>query len=155
MSHSAESQASHGRALLAALYSALRLTRESSAGSSALKRTLDLLSPACEPLLDYAGVLRLRVLRQSLYLNDERLESDIENFVFYGHVHGTLRDAGVGVVTLEGLPSRSDWQTFLALVVRVSGPQDDPTKTVKLRRAMASRGVRHIDVEPPLVAART
>ena len=90
------------------------------------------------------------MVRQSLYLYEERLESDIENFVFYGHVHGTLEGAGIGVIVLNGHPTRADWKTFLSLVVRMSGPQDDPTKTVRLGKAMASRSVRHIEVEGPV-----
>ena len=149
MSSSVES-VGQGRVFLEALYTALRLIRENPAGTSTVRKALDRLSAACEPLLDPVGELRLRVVRQSLYLYEERLESDIENFVFYGHVHGTLEGAGIGVIVLNGIPSRADWNTFLALVVRISGPQDDPTKIARLRKAMASRSVRHIEVEPPL-----
>ena len=150
MSTSVEYGVEQGRDFLEALYTALRLIRENPIGTSTVRRALDRLSAACEPLLDPVGELRLRVVRQSLYLYEQRLESDIDNFVFYGHVHGTLEGAGIGVIVLTGIPTRDDWKTFLALVVRMSGPQDDPTKTVRLLKAMASRSVRHIEVEPLL-----
>jgi HD-GYP domain-containing protein (c-di-GMP phosphodiesterase class II) len=101
-------------------------------------------------VLDADRRVELRLVRRSLYLNGTALESGMENFVYHAHVTETLRGAGIGMLELRGLPTRRDLQVFLSLVVRLSDPDDDPTRTVKLRRTLASQGVRTIDVAPPV-----
>ena len=137
-------------AFLTAFYEALRTLRVRGPGTADTQQKLDRFRVSCDPMLDSDRRLQIRVVRQSLYVNGEALSSDIENFVYYGHVADTLRGAGIGVVTFSGLPSRRDLQTFLALVVRLSDPDDDPTKIVKLRRAMNSQSIRAIAIEPPV-----
>jgi HD-GYP domain-containing protein (c-di-GMP phosphodiesterase class II) len=110
---------------------------------------LDRLHAECSSLFDSEGRVQLRIVRQTMYLNEEALISDIENFVFYRHVLDTLMGAGVGVMTLEQLASQSDLETFLRLVVRSSSPNDDSNKTASLQRAITSRGIHGISIEPP------
>lgn len=138
------------RLFLRALYGALRAVRESPSGSARVRHAVDQLTQACEPVWGTDGTLRIRVVRSSLYLGDIRLESDIENFVFHRHVLAVLQGAGVGIVRVTRAPPASEWAAFLTLVVGLSDPKDDPTKTVKLRQAMAARSVRRIEVEPPV-----
>lgn len=138
------------RAFLHRLYLALRQVRKSpTAASPAVTRACDRLAHAGRALSAPEEELRVRVVRRSLYLNEERLESDIENFVFYGHVVETLQGAGVSIVRLGGHPDRRVWETFLRLVVRASGPEPDPARTDRLRKALRSRGIDSISVEPP------
>jgi HD-GYP domain-containing protein (c-di-GMP phosphodiesterase class II) len=135
--------------LLAALYQALRIVRLHPIETLDVRETLARLEAHVLGILDSVGQLELRVVRHSLYLNGSRLENDIENYVFYDGVLKSLQHAGIGVLRLEGAPTSRDWQTFLGLVVR-AGPEDDPTKTVELRKQMAIRSVRGIEVEPPV-----
>lgn len=134
---------------LHALYLALRQIRENPASSAAINRACVRVSRACEPLVEPEGSLRLRVVRRSLYLDQDRLESDIENFVFYGHVHETLQGAGIANIEVRGRPAPADWETLLRLAVRATGPQPDPARTDRLLKSLASRGVETLVVEPP------
>lgn len=139
-----------GEAFLAALYHALRAVRLRGIATSETRTALDRLRAACDPVLGPDRRVELRLVRRSLYLNGSALESDMENFVFHAHVLETLRGAGIGTLELRGLPPRRDLQVFLALVVRLSDPDDDPTRAVKLRRALAAQAVRTVDVAPPV-----
>lgn len=134
------------RVILRALYSALRSVRIHPTGSAETRRWVERLRAACAPLIQESGGLRLRVVRQNLYLDGEVVPHDIESFVYHEHVVSTLKEAGVGVIDIEALPSRGELGTFLRLVARVSSPDQDPTKLGKLQRAMAARSIRSLSV---------
>lgn len=138
-------------AVLAALYRALRMVRLHPIETLDVRATLDGLEQKARAVRTAAGRLELRVVRQSLYLNGERLESGIENYVFYDHVLKSFQNAGVGVLRVAE-PTSRDWQVFLSLLVR-AGPDVDPTKAEELARQMASRGVRGFEVELPVAGA--
>jgi HD-GYP domain-containing protein (c-di-GMP phosphodiesterase class II) len=135
---------------LSAFYHALRSIRLRGIGTGETRAALDRLRAACDPVLDETHRLELRIVRRALYLNGTLLASDLENFVFHAHVLETLRGAGVGILTLRGMPTRRDLQIFLALVVRISDPDDDPTRTGRLRDTIRSQGIRTILVAPPV-----
>ena len=139
---------------LSALYHSLRAVRLRGIGTGETRVALDRLRAACDPVLDETRRLELRIVRRALYLNGEVLASDLENFVFHAHVLETLRGAGIGILTLRGMPTRRDLQIFLALVVRISDPDDDPTRTDRLRETIRSQGIRTIVVEPPVAGMR-
>jgi HD-GYP domain-containing protein (c-di-GMP phosphodiesterase class II) len=140
----------HNLAFLNSFYQALRTIRIRGPATAAARQELDHFRNACDPILDSEGRLQIRIVRQTLYVNGEALPKEIENFVFYDHVIDTLKGAGIGVVTIDGLPARNVLETFLGLVVRVSTLNDDPSKIVRLRRAMVTQGIRAITIEPEL-----
>lgn len=135
---------------LRSFYGVLRALRGRGTGTVEGRHALERLRVECEAMLDAESRLEIRVVRQSLYVNGEVLASDIDNFVFHGHVLDTLQGAGVGIIRIEGVPTDGDLETFLRLVVRISSPEDDPTKATKLQRAMATQHVECISIEPPL-----
>lgn len=130
-------------------YHAIRSVRIKGVATGSTTKALDGLRTACDPLTS-GGTLELRVVRRSLYLNRELLSSDVENFVFHAHVLDTLSSAGIGVLAFSRVPTRRELQIFLGLIVRLASPDDDPTRTVKLARALESQGVRSVSVQPPI-----
>jgi len=140
------------RDFLRAFYRVLRTLRGHGSGTVAGRRALERLRAACDAMTDAEGRLEIRIVRQSLYVNGDALVSDIDNFVFYGHVLDTLKGAGVGIVNMEEVPEARDLESLLRLVVRLSSPDDDPTKTTKLQRAMTSQQVHGVSIEPPIAA---
>ena len=117
-------------------------------GTGSTRAALNRLRASCDSMLDSENRLEIRVVRRTLFVNRQALTSDLENFVYYAHILDTLAGAGLGVVTFTGLPARRDFEVFLGLVVRLSGPDQDPRRLTKLRRALASQAVRSIDVQP-------
>lgn len=142
---------SDAASLLTVLYQALRMVRLHPIETLEVREALDRLVEKAQVVREDAGRLELRVVRQSLFLNGERLERGIQNYVFYDHVLKSFQHAGVGVLRVER-PTSRDWQVFLSLVSR-AGPDDDPTRTRELRKQIASRSVRGLDVEPPVAGA--
>jgi HD-GYP domain-containing protein (c-di-GMP phosphodiesterase class II) len=138
---------------LRAFYHALHAVRTRGIATTETSKALDRLRAACDPVLDGERNVLLRVLRRSLYLGGTPLVSDVENFVFYNHVRDTLHGAGIGMLTMNGLPTRRDLQVFLGLVVRLSDPDDDPTRTERLQRALTAQSVRSIEIASPVTGA--
>lgn len=134
--------------LLAALYAALRIVRLHPIETVEVRETLARLDERVRAVLQAEGRLELRVVRRALYLNGKRLESDIENYVFYEHCVTTLERAGVGALVVTKSPTPRDWQLFVALLVR-TGAEDHPGNTEELVRRMAARSVHAIEVQPP------
>jgi HD-GYP domain-containing protein (c-di-GMP phosphodiesterase class II) len=140
-------------AFLATLYHALRSVRVQGIAVGDTRAALDRFRAACDPVLDDRGHLELRIVRRSMHLNGEVLPADLENFVFHAHVLETLRGAGIGALHLRGLPTRRDLQIFLPLMVRLSDPDEDPSRTDRLRQTIRSQGIRSITVQPPVEGA--
>ena len=134
-------------AFLSALYAVLRSIRTRGVGTASTRAALDRLRASFDSMLDSESRLHIRIVRGTLFVNQEALTSDVENFVYYAYVLDTLAGAGLGLVTFTGVPARRDLEVFLGLVVRLSDPERDPGRIVKLRRAMQSQAVRDIDVQ--------
>ena len=137
-------------AFLSALYHALRSVRRKGIATGATRAALDRFRASCDPVLDDTRRLELRIVRRTMYLNDEVLAADVENFVFHAHVLETLRGAGIGSLQLRGLPTRRDLQIVMPIVVRLSDPSDDPSRTERLKKTLRAQGIRSILIQPPV-----
>lgn len=130
-------------------YHALRAVKMRGPGTAEARAATEDFHGSLEPFFDEESTLRIRVVRKTLYVNDEAVANDIDNFVYYGYVVDTIRGAGIGIIEFESKPGLKHLQVFLTLLARVSGPEADPTKPVKLRRAMESQAVEGITASPP------
>jgi HD-GYP domain-containing protein (c-di-GMP phosphodiesterase class II) len=141
----------NARPVLQALYQSIRIVRLHRIETLDVREILEGLCRVVDETVEREGGFEVRVVRRSLYFNRERLQSRIENYVFYGHVLGTLARAGVGVLRLEGAPTPRDWRLFLGLLVE-AGPDEDPAATEALRKKLARSGVRGIAIAPASAA---
>jgi HD-GYP domain-containing protein (c-di-GMP phosphodiesterase class II) len=136
------------REMLRALYQSIRIVRLHRIETFDVREALEHMCDVAERTLGRTGAFELRVVRQSLYFNGERLQRRIENYVFYGGVLSALSRAGVGVLRLEQSPTARDWRLFLGLLIE-SSPNED-TDSVEVLRKQASRsGVEGIEIDPP------
>lgn len=138
--------------LLRALYRAIHIVGLHRIETLDVRESLEELKKTVDEVLAQRGELELQVVRRSLYLNRDRLRSGIDNYIFYGHVVGTLAHAGVGVLRLDGSPSLRDWRILLALLVE-AGPDETPGKLPSLQKQLSRNGVGNVSVGPPLTGA--
>jgi HD-GYP domain-containing protein (c-di-GMP phosphodiesterase class II) len=97
------------------------------------------------------GALELRVVRRSLYLNGTRIQSRIDNYLFYEHIRTTLARAGVGLLQVEGSPSVRDWRLFLTLLTQ-AGPEGAAFLT-EVQKQISRSGIDGLSVEGPSAGA--
>lgn len=139
MSKSATSRAHD---LLHALYESIRIVRLHRIETLDVREALEHL----QGVIARTGSFELRVVRRSLYLNRERLQSRIDNYVFYGHVLSTLVRAGIGVLRVERTATPRDLRLFLGLLAEV-GPDEAAGAIDILRKRLRRRGIQGLDVE--------
>jgi HD-GYP domain-containing protein (c-di-GMP phosphodiesterase class II) len=97
-------------------------------------------------LVSMDGSMEIRVVGEVIHVNGLRMRRALENFVAFGHVIGTLRRAGVGVIHCDTGPSSGDWEGFLTLLLGVSGQDGNEDPIDELRRLCDERLVRNIQV---------
>lgn len=138
------------RTLILALYSALRTLRAQPIENREVRDALKEVGQAVGVFLDASGALEVQVLRQSIFVNRVEVQRDLENYVAFGHVLGTLQRAGLGTLRAEREPSRREWHVFIRELMRTGGRHDQPEGAVALQQSLASRGVEKISVSPGL-----
>lgn len=137
-----------GRALLLAFHGALRALRLHPMSNQEARNSLATLGEAATSILEAFGELEIRVVRQSIFVNRLKLGSDIDNFVAYKNVLRALHGAKVGVVRVEGTPSKREWHVFLALLLAIQKNDMRKVGAAELQRQLTSRGVENLSVSP-------
>jgi HD-GYP domain-containing protein (c-di-GMP phosphodiesterase class II) len=95
------------------------------------------------------GRLEGRVSGGLLHANSVRLGHDLDNYIAFGHVLGTLQRAGVGRITCTPSPSEGEWKSLLTILLGgdAGGGRGSAPEVVRRHRA---RGLmRHISIDDP------
>jgi len=140
------------RDLLQALYRAVHIVRLHRIETLDVRAALDRLTSLVDPMVERDGGLELRAVRRMLYLGRQRLESTIDNYVFYGHIVSTLQRAGVGLLRIRRTLSTREWQVLLGVLV-TAGPEDASDSPDALGRALARSGIHGVELEAPAAAS--
>jgi len=125
------------------------LGSEGRSRTRAQKAAVEALTSVADDFIEAHGVLELRVVGELLYMNELRLRHDLDNYVSFGRVLGSLKRAGAGIVRSEKPPSSREWKEFLTALLFVGGSEGEG-QIARLQRRGAERLVRRIVVGPPL-----
>jgi len=136
-----------GRALLVALYAALRSLKLYPLENEAVQRTLDELVQSASALLKVEEEIELRLSGEFIFVNSTRLRLDLDNYASFSHVLSSLRHSGVGVVRIDAAVERREWQAFVSLLL--SGATRE-AGLYELQQAMTQANVTHIEVDSPI-----
>ena len=134
-----------GRTFLLALSSALR----SVAQASTRMRAVALLKRVVDEIIGRDGHLELKVVGDLVFVNGLKLEHDLDNYAAFGHVLGTLRRNGVGLIRCVDPPKESEWRVFLPLLLGTSVENTADSSIDDTRLASANRYVKRIMVAAP------
>ncbi|HEX6050924.1 MAG TPA: HD domain-containing phosphohydrolase [Gemmatimonadaceae bacterium] len=138
-----------GRALIIALYSALRALKLYPAGHATVQRSLDDLAAISREIVATEGDLELRVSGEFIFVNGTRLRLDLENYASFSHVLSVFRVCGIGQLHALETTTAKEWQIFLA---NAQTPSDEaPTERLyDILERMETAGVTSITLaEPP------
>ena len=103
-----------GRALILALYSALRAVKLYPVGNALVQRAVDDLVSVTKELTASEQELELRVSGEFIFVNGVRLRLDLDNFAAFSHVLSVFRVCGVGVLSVAEATAPRDWIVLLA-----------------------------------------
>jgi HD-GYP domain-containing protein (c-di-GMP phosphodiesterase class II) len=138
-----------GRQFLLGLYAALRSLKLYPVENEQVQRTLDELQHVALDLLRIEDALELRISGEFIFVNSTRLRLNLDNYASFSHVLTTLRQSGIGTVSVGEGVERREWQVFISLLLAASVREPSTNKLAELYQKMLQGGVTHIAVESP------
>lgn len=137
-----------GRALILAMYTALRSLKLYPAGHATVQRALDDLTGTAREIIDNEQELELRISGEFIFVNGTRLRLDLDNYAAFSHVMSVFRVCGIGVLQVEDGAAGRDWQSFLALAQAPATLSPDE-RVNDLADRLHAAGVNAIGIAPP------
>jgi HD-GYP domain-containing protein (c-di-GMP phosphodiesterase class II) len=105
-----------GRALILALYSALRAVKLYPIGNALVQRGVFDLVSVTKELVATQQELEVRVAGEFIFINGTRLRLDLDNFTAFSHVLSVFRVNGIGVLNVTAETDPREWLAFLVTV---------------------------------------
>ncbi|MDH3496879.1 MAG: HD domain-containing protein [Gemmatimonadota bacterium] len=138
-----------GRQFLLHFYAVLRTLKLYPIENELAQRALDELHQSALSLLQVEDQLEVRLSGEFIFVNATRLRLNLDNYASFSHVLGTLRNAGVGVMSVDEHVERREWQVFASLLLASGAREPSPNRLTELYQRMLQGSVTHITVEPP------
>jgi HD-GYP domain-containing protein (c-di-GMP phosphodiesterase class II) len=110
-----------GRALVIALYAALRAIKLYPVGHASVQRGLEDLATLSREIISSEEELEVRVSGEFLFVNGTRLRLDLDNYAAFSHVLSVFRAAGIGTLQVSEAVVPRDWQVLLSLAQGAAG----------------------------------
>jgi HD-GYP domain-containing protein (c-di-GMP phosphodiesterase class II) len=105
-----------GRALILALYAALRSVKLYPIGHASVQRALEEVNSVAHDIIASEHDLELRVSGEFIFVNGTRLRLDLDNYASFSHILSIFRVCGIGVMHVLESVAPHDWQILLALL---------------------------------------
>jgi HD-GYP domain-containing protein (c-di-GMP phosphodiesterase class II) len=135
-----------GRALLLALYAALRSLKMYPLENATVQKSLDDLDAAATALLKLEVDVEIRIAGDFLFVNSTRLRVELDNYASFSHVLTLLRAFDIGILHIRSGMERREWQIFLSLLLSISEKSTEERLEV-LQERLQEVKVTHLEVE--------
>ena len=138
-----------GRGLLLLLYSAHRALKLYPVENATVQRALDDLQTSATALLASEHEVEVRLSGDFIFVNATRLRLELDNYASFSAILGILREFEIGTFRVDEGVTRGEWQSFLSLLLSLSGkaPPPNATKLVELRGRLDAAQVTRIHLE--------
>ncbi|HEX6600660.1 MAG TPA: hypothetical protein VF034_15210, partial [Gemmatimonadaceae bacterium] len=141
-----------GKALIVALYAALRAIRLYPLENAAVVKATEELTSLAAELLQQEHELEVRVSGEFVFVNGVRLRLDLDNYASFSHLLSVFKGAGIGSLHLHAAPSVRDWSRFLALLLAPS-PEAPPVRFEQLTAKLTQQDLRVFELGEPMEQA--
>jgi HD-GYP domain-containing protein (c-di-GMP phosphodiesterase class II) len=141
-----------GKALILALYAALRAIKIYPLENAAVARSVEDLTTLARELLAREHELEIRVAGEFVFVNTVRLRLDLDNYASFSNLLSVFRASGVGSLHLHAAPAAKEWSRFLALV-QVQSPEPPATRFEQLTAKLQQQGLTLFEVGEPMEQA--
>jgi len=140
-----------GRALLLALYTALRSLKLYPVENATVQKALDDLDTAARALVALEADLEIRLAGDFIFVNSTRLRLELDNYASFSHILTMLRAFSVGALRVHASANRREWQIFLSLLLSLLDRGDPESRFEELFERLASAEVHGIEVERAVI----
>jgi HD-GYP domain-containing protein (c-di-GMP phosphodiesterase class II) len=137
-----------GRALILALYTAMRAIKLYPVGHATVQRALEDLAGLTRQIVTDEHELEVRVSGEFIFVNGIRLRLDLENYASFSQVLSTFRVNGIGVLHVAQTVEPRDWQVFVGIAHSASDVSPDERLETFVEKLHAAN-VHAFELEPP------
>ena len=116
-----------GRALLLAIYTALRSLKLYPVENATVQKALDDLEASSRALVARSPTSRLRLAGDFIFVNATRLRLELDNYASFSHILTMLRAFSIGGLRVHAAANRREWQILLSLLLSLSERGDPET----------------------------
>jgi HD-GYP domain-containing protein (c-di-GMP phosphodiesterase class II) len=136
-----------GRALLLALYTALRSLKLYPVENATVQKALDDLDAVARSLLAVEADLELRMAGDFIFVNATRLRLELDNYASFSHILTMLRAFEIGALRVLPAVNRREWQIFLSLLLTLSEHAEPDSRFDELTERLDTGNVEGIGIE--------
>jgi len=143
-----EGQLRHGgRALLLAIYTALRSLKLYPVENATVQKALDDLETAARALLAVESDLELRLAGDFIFVNATRLRLELDNYASFSHILAVLRAFDIGALRIHSTANRREWQILLSLLLSLSERGQPDERFEELFARLDAGQVKGLEIE--------
>ena len=143
-----EGQLRHGgRALLLAIYTALRSLKLYPVENATVQKALDDLETAARALLAVESDLELRLAGDFIFVNATRLRLELDNYASFSHILAMLRAFDIGALRIHSTANRREWQILLSLLLSLSERGQPDERFEELFARLDAGQVKGLEIE--------
>jgi HD-GYP domain-containing protein (c-di-GMP phosphodiesterase class II) len=136
-----------GRALLLALYTALRSLKLYPVENATVQNALEELDASTRALLAIESDLEIRLAGDFIFVNATRLRLELDNYASFSHILALLRAFEVGALRIHSTVERREWQTLLSLLLSLTERGQPEERFEELYERLAGAQVRGLTIE--------
>jgi HD-GYP domain-containing protein (c-di-GMP phosphodiesterase class II) len=136
-----------GRALLLALYTALRSLKLYPVENATVQKALEDLDITTRTLLATETDLEIRLAGDFIFVNATRLRLELDNYASFSHILAVLRTFEIGALRIHSTVSRREWQILLSLLLSLAERGEPAERFDTLVERLAGGEVKGLEVE--------
>jgi HD-GYP domain-containing protein (c-di-GMP phosphodiesterase class II) len=136
-----------GRALLLALYTALRSLKLYPVENATVQKALEDLDATTRALLATESDLEIRLAGDFIFVNATRLRLELDNYASFSHILAMLRTFEIGALRVHSSVTRREWQILLSLLLSLSERGEPGERFDALLERLAGGEVKGLEIE--------
>jgi HD-GYP domain-containing protein (c-di-GMP phosphodiesterase class II) len=136
-----------GRALLLALYTALRSLKLYPVENATVQKALDDLEAAARALVATEIDLEIRLTGDFIFVNSTRLRLELDNYASFSHILTMFRAFMIGGLRVDASANRREWQILLSLLLSLFERGEPEGRFEELLERLTSAGVKGLEIE--------
>ena len=117
-----------GRALLLAIYTALRSLKLYPVENATVQKALDDLEATSRALVAQEADLEIRLAGDFIFVNATRLRLELDNYASFSHILTMLRAFSIGGLRVHASANRREWQILLSLLLSLTERGDPDSR---------------------------
>lgn len=138
-----------GRALIAAIYGAMRAIKLYPLENQAVQKALTELETTAAGLMQHEGEVEVRASGEYLFVNGVRLRLELDNYASFGHLLARFTMHGIGALVMRAGAGRREWLVLLAALQGDRPEGESPAEAAaEVMERLAAADVHAFEVQP-------